>query len=38
MDKGVELSALLEEVIREELMDYVDGALERVGWLQRSTT
>jgi post-segregation antitoxin (ccd killing protein) len=30
MDEGVELSALLEEVIHEELMDYVNEALEEL--------
>jgi len=30
MDEGVELSTLLEEVIREELMDYVNEALEEL--------
>jgi hypothetical protein len=30
MEKGVDLSALLEDVIREEFMDYVDRALEEL--------
>ncbi|MEM2614742.1 MAG: hypothetical protein QXO15_11070 [Nitrososphaerota archaeon] len=30
LEEGVELSILLEEVIREELMDYVDKALEEL--------